>query len=237
MKKNLSKTIKKDLQFLIEGFLEKFTDKAEIAATISGSGDAAKILWEKLEHPLFGEIHWMDEVYPEDIAETDYEELLIRYHDALKPTWKIFREAIFDFKYRIIPEREDQADLRNKFENDALSILHEYKDLLDQGSVIDWEKMYDIELKIRVSFDPGHVAFYKRKLDVFNNFLDLLQGVPIKYFAKCNHCGKCIIRTRSNKRFCPGCAAKKIQKDKWASDPVGMRKKEKERYDKFRKKK
>jgi hypothetical protein len=66
--------------------------------------------------------------------------------------------------------------------------------------------------------------------------MDLLSGVDIEYFARCEHCGKCIIVSRLNKRFHPGCAAKKYQKDKWQQDPEGMREKERVRYQEKRKK-
>jgi hypothetical protein len=66
--------------------------------------------------------------------------------------------------------------------------------------------------------------------------MDLLSGVDIEYFARCEHCGKCIIVSRANKRFHPGCAAKKFQKDKWQQDPEGMREKERVRYREKRKK-
>jgi len=234
--KKMTKTMKEDLRFLVEEFLEKFADKKEIRATIDDCGDAARILWEKLERPLFGDIPWMDEIEPEDMAGIDYGKLLIRYHNVLKPIWKKFREAIFDFKYRIMPARESQAIIREQIKGDVFSVLHEYKELLDQDAMINWEKLYDIEIKFKVSFDPGHVAFFKRKFDVLNNFLDLLNGVPIKYFSRCSHCGKCIILSRSDKRFCPGCAAKKNQKDKWVNDPEGMKEKERLRYRKSRRK-
>jgi hypothetical protein len=64
----------------------------------------------------------------------------------------------------------------------------------------------------------------------------MLSGVDIEHFGRCEYCGKCIVRKRSDKRFCPGCAAKKFQKDKWASDPEGMREKERVRYWNTRKK-
>ncbi len=86
--KKMTKIMKEHLRFLVEEFLEKFTSEAEIKAMIGGRRDAARILWEKLEKPLFGDIPWMDEVEPEDMASVDYEDLLIRYHGVLKPIWK-----------------------------------------------------------------------------------------------------------------------------------------------------
>jgi len=55
-------------------------------------------------------------------------------------------------------------------------------------------------------------------------------GLPTSFFRECNHCGKFIVLTRSDKRYCPGCAAKKNQRDKWRDDPEGMKLKEKIRY-------
>ena len=68
------------------------------------------------------------------------------------------------------------------------------------------------------------------------NLIDLLSGVDIEHFGRCEYCGKCIILKRSDKRYCPGCAAKKYQKQKWASDPEGMKEKERLRYHEKRKK-
>jgi len=232
IKKKLPSAEKKDLKFLIEDFLEK--QQSEISAAIENSGDAEKF-WDKLGAILFKDTFWMDELAAEDKVGIDFEKLVLEYHNCLQPVWNKFRTAIFDFKYRIIIEREKTADLREEIGKDVSSVLYKYGKLLKLDSVIDWEKFYDIDVKITVSFDPGHVTFYKRNLDVLNNFLDLLGGIPIFYFARCGHCGKCIILTRSDKRHCPGCAAKQYQKKKWDNDPKGMRKREQKRYHSRRK--
>ena len=65
-----------------------------------------------------------------------------------------------------------------------------------------------------MSFDPGTVTFYRNKLDAVTNLIDLLPGVDIKHFGRCDYCKKYIVLKRSDKRFCPGCAAKKISKGK-----------------------
>jgi len=231
IKKKLPPAEKKDLKFLVEDFLEK--EQSEISAAIAKSGDAEKF-WDKLDAILFKDIFWMDELAAEDKVGIDFEKLVLEQHRFLKPIWVKFRTAIFDFKYRIVPERDKTADLRKETE-DVSSALYEYRGLLDQGSIIDSEQFYDIDVKITISFDPGHVTFFKRNLDVLNNFLDLLGGIPIFYFARCGHCEKCIILTRSDKRYCPGCAAKQYQKKKWDNDPKGMRKREQKRYHSRRK--
>jgi len=73
-------------------------------------------------------------------------------------------------------------------------------------------------------------------LNVITNLIDLLSGVDIEHFGRCEYCGKCIVLKRSDKIFCPGCVAKKYQKEKWANDPEGMRAKERLRYREMRKK-
>ncbi len=227
IEKKLSSAEKKDLKFLIEDFLEK--QQPEILTAIAKFGDAEKF-WDKLDAILFKDTFWMDELAAEDKVGIDFKKLILEYRTLLKPVWDKFRIAIFNFKYTIIPERKKTAGLRKEIEKDVSSALYEYKELLKQDSVVDWEKIYDIDVKISISFDPGNVFFFKRNLDVLNNFLDLLGGIPIFYFARCGHCGKCIILIRSDKKYCTGCAAKKYQKDKWDNNPEDMKQREKERY-------
>jgi len=201
MKKNekkLSSGEKKSLRFLIEDFLEK--ESTEISSIIKNPVDAHK-LWDQFEVILFKDTFWMDEVEPEDINGTDFEKLILNYHELLKPVWDKLKESIFDYKYRIIPEREKLVKFRKKKEKDVKSVLYEYRDLLNQDCVIDWEKYYNIDIKITVSFETSHITFYKRTLDALNNFLDLLRNIPIYYFIRCENCGKCIILTRTDKRF------------------------------------
>ncbi|MBW2490289.1 MAG: hypothetical protein JRE65_03980 [Deltaproteobacteria bacterium] len=229
--KKLSKTVKDQLRFIVEEFLER--SGPEITAITGSSGYAAKTMWEKLERSLFANSFWMDEVEPEHKADINYEKLLEEYHAFLKPTWGQFRDALFDYKYNIIPAREKLRRARKTTDRDEKSAFSEFKDLLKQDTVLDWEKFYDITLT--VSFEPGRVSFYKRSMNVVKNFMDLLSGVDIDYFARCEHCGKCIVVSRAGKRFCPGCAAKKYQKEKWQQDPEGMRKKERLRYQEKRK--
>jgi hypothetical protein len=228
----MAKTMKEDLRFLVEEFLEK--SGPEIIAKIVGDSEAAKAMWEHLEGILFADIFWMDEVGSEDKNKSDYEKLLTDYHAFLKPIWSQFKDALFDYKYNIIPNREQLRRSRKNIDKDKASAFSVYRSLLKGDTVLDWEKFYDITLT--VSFDPDHVAFYKRSMNVIKNFMDLLSGVDINDFKRCDHCGKCIVLKRSDKRFCPGCAAKKFQKDKWASDPETMKEKEKLRYHKTRKK-
>jgi len=132
---------------------------------------------------------------------------------------------------------------RKTIDRDTASPLLEYKELLKQTTALDLEKFQDIALTVSfepdtltVSFESGRVTFYKRNLDVVTNLIDMLSGVDIKHFGRCEYCGKCIVLKRGDKRYCPDCAAKKFQKDKWQQDPKGMREKERVRYREKRKK-
>jgi hypothetical protein len=239
--KKISKLMKDQLRFLVEEFLEK--PGPDITAKTGGRGDAAKTMWEQLEGILFADTFWMDEPGPEDMTDLEYQELLKYYHAILKPIWDQFKDALFEYKQGIIPERGKYQKAKENIERDPESPFYEYKELLQQTSALDLEKFYDIKLKkflepdtLTVSFESGRVTFYKRNLDVIQNFIDLLSGVDIRHFGRCEYCGKCIFLKRSDKRFCPGCSAKKIQKDKWANDPVGMKEKERVRYRERRKK-
>jgi hypothetical protein len=232
--KKISKPVGDQLRYLVEEFLEK--SGKEIAVKISGHRDTAKTMWERLEGTLFANTFWMDEPDSKDITDSDYERL-IKYHAILKPVWGQFREFLFDYKYGVIPAREDSRKLLKTIDRDKASPIYEYKELFKQQDSIYSEKVFDIALKksfkpgtLRVSFDPGTVKFYSSNLDVVTNLIKLLSGVDIKHFGRCEYCGKCIVLKRSDKRFCPGCAAKKYQKDKWANDPEGMREKERVRY-------
>ena len=241
IKKN-SKPVTARLRFIVEEFLEK--SENEITAKIHGHRDVAKTMWEKLEGTLFTNTFWMDDPDAEDTADIDYEHLLKKYHAILMPVWAKFKAHLFDYKYRIMPARVNLQQLRETIDQNNTHPIFEYKELLkQQDGGLDTEKFYDIALKktfqtgaLTVSFDPGTVTVYRRNLTVINNLMDLLSGVDIDHFGCCEYCHRCIVLRRSDKRFCPGCAAKKYQKDRWAADPEGMREKEKLRYRERRKK-
>ena len=228
----MSKQVKKQLRFLIEEFLEK--SAGEIQSKIAAHPDTAKQMWDQLESIFSADPFWMDEIDSEDMTGPDYEKLLIEYYGFLKPIWNQFRDALFNFKYEILAEREKLKDTRKMIEGDLSIQFSEFDSLLKQDTALDLEKFYDIKLK--VSFDPGHVTFYRRSMPVLMTFLDLLHGIDTNDFAQCKYCGKCIFISRAGKRFCPGCAAKKYQKDKWNADPVVMREGERIRYREKRKK-
>ena len=186
--KKISKQIKKQLRFLIEEFLEK--SDGEIQSKIAAHPDTAKLMWDQLEAIFFADPFWMDEINSEDIKRSDYERLLMEYHGFLRPIWNQFRDALFNFKLEILPDRANLEEARKMIGDHTSFSFSEFSDLLKQDTALDLEKFYDIKLK--VSFDPGHVTFYRRSMPVLITFLDLLHGIDINYFAKCEYCDKCI---------------------------------------------
>ena len=227
--KKLSKSEREELQFLIEGFLEK--DNLEIPESFRDKPDLIARSWDQLEATLFKDRHWLDEVDPEELAGGDFQKLTLEYHSFLKPIWEQFKTHLFVHKDSVLPLRKEVSALRSA--TDVSPLLSEHKELIEQDSIIHMERFY--EIKLTISFDPGHVTFHKRSINVLLNFMDLLSDVPISYFARCLHCKKCIIKTRSDKEHCPGCAKKKHQDEKWKKDPEGMKQKERKLYSTKRK--
>ena len=229
MKKILSKGEKKTLRLLVEEFLER--DQAELSDRFSVDPEYARHLWENLDRALFKDSIWLDEIDAADKNQIRYPRLVLEYHAYLKPIWEQFKAGLFDFKDRVMPAREfgdARAGKKLQLPPEAM----EFKDLLDGGSVLNAEQFY--EIKLSVSFDSGHVTFYKRSINILLNFIKLLDVIDNSHFSLCDHCGKCIFIIRSGKRHCPGCAAKKYQKEKWESDPEAMRANERVRYKKRR---
>ena len=229
MKKKLSKDEKRTLQLLVEDFFER--DQAELSAKFSADQEFARHIWDNLDRALFKDSIWLDEIDDAEKNLIQFPSLVLEYHFYLKPIWEQFKVGLFDFKQSVMPARDfvnAPAGKDLQLPSDAM----DFKDLLNEGSVLSAEQFY--EIKTTVSFDPGHVTFYKRSINALYNFIDLLDGIDISHFSRCDHCGKCIFIIRTGKRYCPGCAAKKYQKDKWEADPEAMREKERARYRKRR---
>ena len=75
--KKLSKSEREELQFLIEGFLEK--DNLEIPESFRDKPDLIARSWDQLEASLFKDRHWLDEVDPEELAGVDFQKLTLEY--------------------------------------------------------------------------------------------------------------------------------------------------------------
>jgi hypothetical protein len=224
---------KKDLEYLVEEFLEK--NWASIAKHLKKKAVKAHDTTVKLNSILFKETFWMDELYEEDLEGTDFVRVLYNSHSLLKPLWNQIKKALFDYKEKIIPARTTWKENRqHPVQSELIGVLpYEPSEMV--------EKFYKINLRsgatshVTLCFDAGKIDITNRDYSIKNNFLALLKGVPISLFGKCMHCGKVIVITRINKKHCPGCAAKAIQEEKWKKNPVESREKEKRRYHEKRK--
>ncbi len=241
MKKNekfLSSKLKKDLQFLIEGFLEKTEDE------ILGGNDQiqAREIFETLQSILSKSPEWDEAPDASDRSNTDFTRLVHNCYRVLKPPWDRIKARLFEFKYEVIPERRRSEQAEKRLTKEFSSAIAEYKDLMNY-SFTPFEKFYDIDLagspqKITLSFESGRITVYRRDLQLLSNFIELLKDLPTSIFARCKYelCGKCVVVTREGKEFCPGCAAKAKQREYWLKDPKGRRERERRRYRERRKK-
>lgn len=240
MKKNekiLPSSQKKDLQFLIEGFLEKTEDES-----LKGKDQLeAREIFETLQSILDKSPDWDGTPDASDRANTDFTGLVHDSYRVLKPAWEKIKTRLFEFKYTVIPERKRSESAEKKLSKKLPPSIAEYKDLLDT-SFTPSEKFYDINLagspqRITLSFESGRITIYRRDLQLFSNFIELLKDLPTSMFSRCKYelCGKCIVVTREGKEFCSGCAAKAKQREYWVKDPEGRREKERRRYHEKRK--
>jgi rubrerythrin len=230
MKKNPKKIKsekKKLVNFLVQKFLE--ADHSALEDLIADE-NKMEIYWETLVEALIGREFWMDEIDPEDRKNIDKPKSIFEYHDLLKPLWEQLKLALTDYENRIVPMKINIKELERNIAKDRSSEYSQYKELIKTSDVVSNEKYYDISLHFKVSFDLDNINFYKRKINIISNFLDLFNDLPLSLFSQCNHCGKIIVMTRSDKQYCPGCAAKRYQKEIWEKDPEGMKQKERLRY-------
>lgn len=224
---------KKDLEYLVEEFLEK--DWTSITKRLKKKEVKAHDMTVKLDSILFKETFWMDELYEEDLEGTDFVGVLYNWHTLLKPLWNQIKKALFDYREKIMPARRTwQKNRQHSIPSELIGVLpYEPSEMV--------EKFYKINLRsgatphVTLCFDAGRIDFYNRDYKIKNNLLNLLKGVPISLFGKCMHCGNVIVITRINKENCPGCAAKAIQEGKWKKDPDQLREKERKRYQEKRK--
>lgn len=228
-KKKLTPQTKKLIKFMVERYLEVTT---EDVLQLMRSKKAVDEYWKNLSKTLFDNGFWMDEPDSEDMKHINKKALVIEYHRLLKPLWDQFKAGLFDYQNSVLPDKKRSKALLQDTEGLKSAGLYEYKDLMVQSDRSLEEKFYDVLIQLKISFDSGSISFFKRQLSVIENFLDLVNALPVSLFVQCQHCNKCIVKSRSDKQFCPGCAAKKYQIDKWKNDPEAMRSKERERYHK-----
>ena len=105
--KKLSKTERKELQFLIEGLLEQ--DSLAIFKSFRDKPEQIAQSWDQLEGILRKDSHWLDEVDPEELVGTDFQKLILEYHSFLKPIWEQFKTYLFVHKDSVLPLRKGMS--------------------------------------------------------------------------------------------------------------------------------
>ena len=199
MKKIFLQFDKKCLEFLVEDFLEK--DIYLILKNIKRMPGGREQFFNTLGRILSKNEFWMDQYDPPYVHEIEYEKLITEWHRMLKPLWDKIKKELFIFKIEVLPTRK-------------LGYQQEYG---DGGSDIESYhtlKFPRIHSNIKMSFEGEYISFYRGQMNVAASMIDLLDNAPLKLFEKCQYCKKCIIMTRSDKRYCPVCAAKDYQAKK-----------------------
>jgi len=224
---------RKDLKLLVEDFLEN--DNSELYQ-INRDKEAA-LFWN-LNRILLKNTLQEGQPDAEDLAGTNFGEVLVEWHRILYPVWRKVKKALFDFKKNVLPDRAAHDDMVKAVE-DPSSPMHQYRELMSTAYV-PTDKHYELKVRgtaynVNLSFDTGKVSFLRKDLNIVNGFLDTLRNAPIDLFSRCKHCRKVIIVTREGKSYCKGCAAKARQKELWEKDPEGCREREKKRYNQKRK--
>jgi len=240
--KKLSKREKNNLKFMVEDFLER--EEEALLKIIQKNPDKGLVYFSKLNSILTKGFHFPGDPGEEDMIGGNFEKLVIDLHTMLNPVWNDIKIALLNFQDEIAPKRESNRKLKSTIiskEIDNKILWYEYRQLGLQDSAADEERYYEVNFQHYISFESGSIDFHTAPTKVLLNFLDLFRDVPISYFSKCKYkeCGKVIIRTRINKKYCTGtnCAARKHQYEKWSDDKEGMLKSERDRYHTTRKNK
>lgn len=226
----ISSQQKRDLKIIVENFLER--DKSSI------TGDS-RVLFEKLYWILMKNTLPDEYSHVSDMTDDELKTAVLQWYRLLTPLWKKFKKAIFDFRENILPEREN-LEAADKSLNAPSSPLSIYEDLQGYG-YIPRDKFYPIKISnisrtLNLTFDTGRINIFRKELNAISSFLDLVQDAPVDLFARCGHCKKVIIISRTGKRYHTGCAAKAIQKEFWRKNKAAAREKEKLRYAERRRK-
>lgn len=181
----------------------------------------------------------LDHIEVNDLTDEELRNAITGWYRTLLPLWKKLKKYIFDFKERVLPEREKMIEADKEL-NNPTSPLYEYRELQGYG-FMEMDKYYSLKIsdsstEIGVSFDSGKVSIFRPNLNAVSSFLDIIKDASIDLFDRCPHCKKVIVVSRKGKRFHSGCAAKALQKEFWKKNRKVAREKEKIRYAERRKK-
>jgi len=141
------------------------------------------------------------------------------------------------------PDNDEFEFKENHTDNTKIN-FSEFEDLASEGCEIDKLENYeDIEIpkprpitrdrknkfssiEVKVNFNGGQINLIREDVDLINNFIDFMKGVPLNVFEKCEKCGKFIIVTRRNRKCCiTKCASGLHQMRKWAKKREDCQKK------------
>ena len=242
---------KKALQALVGDFLEK--GLSDLEEEIDRDPQGALHLWESMEWLFTRKFPTHPDHQEEgDRRPSQVRRMLVAYHHFLRPIWEQFRQHLLSFLMEVIPGRREAVARRNVMRHGQPPATVTILDRLERYArdPVKSEQLYEISLQAPPEYDgiPSHlktamVSFEEGVVRIFDyvnvveNFLEVLQSVPLSTFGFCGECGKCFVRVRSSKQYCSTlCAAKAIQKRRWREEREKYRLKEKQRYQEKRKK-
>lgn len=241
MKKNENKildnpkrdsNLNRDLKILVEEFLEK--DIKKVLRSLGDKPEKTEEFCLKIGKILSKKTLWIYQPDEEDLQGMDFKSVITDWHILLKPIWEQIKEAIFNYIYNIVPARKEKHDFTSLYSSHP--DISEFR-ALEEISYKSWEdeQYYPVDLPISaltvtMSFESGSISIAKRNYNVVYDLIEILSNAPISLFHKCEYCGKCIILLRNDKKYCPGCAAKAYQKEKWGKYPDKCKEYEKMRY-------
>jgi len=174
--------------------------------------------------------------YSQNTTDNDRIKLLFILHRNLKPLWHELKRKICDHKWpqknspkrKVKNKRSDQPVM-----NEQVLNYNPNNDVAEESEVDKLEIYEDIiipkprplardrknnfsSIEIKVIFTGGEINLIRKDVDLVNNFIEFMKGVPLNVLEKCEKCGKLIIVTRKDRKTCSNnCAAGIHQMKKW----------------------
>jgi len=213
-------------------FSENITDNDRIKLLLT-LHRSLKPLWNELKKTI------CDYKWPQKVA-------TIKKIKNKQPHQSGCKVEIFDYN----PNTNQVEYKEVSVDNERIN-FSEFEDLAAEGSDVDILKIYeDIKIlkprlitrdrknkfstiEIKINLNGGEINLIREDVDLVNNFIEFMEGLPLDVFSKCEKCGRLIIVTRKDRKCCStNCAAGLIQKRKWEEDREGCLLKEKVRNQK-----
>lgn len=128
----------------------------------------------------------------------------------------------------------DQFEYKENGIDDTKINFPEFENLASEQSEIDKLEIYEnivipkprpitrdrdnkfSSIEIKVNFNGEAINLIREDVDLINNFIEFMKGIPLNVFDKCEKCGKLIIITRKDRKTCSNnCASGIHQMKKW----------------------